>query len=84
MMNTTNRNVELERKDFLNSFFDSYRGDTLRRGALKALRFLVASEEPLSGKPAGWAAGTVYALANRDRRACGVAGLLNKDLEGSR
>ena len=41
-MNTTNRNVELECKDFLNSFFDSYCNDTLRKRALKALRFLVA------------------------------------------
>jgi hypothetical protein len=81
MMNTTNHNVDLECKDFLNSFFDSNCSDTLRKRALKALRFLVASDEPLSGEPAGWAAGIVYALANRDRRACGVPGLLNKDLE---
>ena len=70
-----------ECKDLLNAFFYSYSDDTLRKKALKALRFLVVSDEPLSGKPADWAAGIVYALANRNRRACGVPGLLNKDIE---
>ena len=45
------------------------------------MRFLVADDEPLLGKPSGWAAGIVYALANRYRQPCGVPGLLNKDLE---
>ena len=78
-MNTANRNVEC--KDFLNSFFDSYCNDTLRKRALKALRFLVAGDEPLSGKSGGGVAGIVYALANRDRLASGVPGLLSKDLD---
>jgi hypothetical protein len=81
MMKTTDRNFEPECKDFLNRFFDSYRDDTLQKQALKALRFLVADDEPLLGKPAGWAAGIVYALANRYRQPCGVSGLLNRDLE---
>ena len=80
-MNTTDCSFELECKDFLNRFFDSYRDDTLQKQALKALRFLMAGDEPLLGKPAGWAAGIVYALANRYRQPCGVPGLLNKDLE---
>jgi len=83
MMNATNGNVEPECKDFLNRFFDSYCDDRLRKRSLKVLRFLTASDEPLSGKPGGWAAGIVYALANRDRLPCGVPGLLNKDLEES-
>ena len=41
----------------------------------------MAGDEPLLGRSAGWAAGIVYALANRYRIACGVPGLLNKDLE---
>ena len=41
----------------------------------------MACDEPLLGRPGGWAAGIVYALANRYRIACGVPGLLNKDLE---
>ena len=80
-MKMTDRNFEPECKDFLNRFFDSYRDDTLQKQALKALRFLMASDNPLLGKPAGWAAGIVYALANRYRLPCGVPGLLNKDLE---
>lgn len=80
-MKTTDRNFDLECKDFLNRFFDSYRDDALRKRSLKAMRFLVADEELLLGKPAGWAAGIVYALANRYRQPCGVPGLLNKDLE---
>ena len=42
---------------------------------------LVAGDEPIRGKPEGWAAGIIYALANRDRRACGVPGMLNAELE---
>jgi hypothetical protein len=81
MMNTTNRDVELECRDFLNRFFDRYCDDTLRKRALKALRFVMSSDKQLLGKPAGWAAGIVYALCNRYRNACGVPDLLNKDLE---
>jgi hypothetical protein len=81
MMMMTDGNFEPECKDFLNRFFDSYRDDALRKSSLKALRFLMACDEPLLGRPGGWAAGIVYALANRYRIACGVPGLLNKDLE---
>ena len=49
-MNTTNRDVELECKDFLNRFFDNYRDDALRKNSLKALRFLRAEDKPLLGK----------------------------------
>lgn len=80
-MNTTNRDVELECKDFLNRFFDNYCDDALRKKSLKALRIVMACDEPLLGKSGGWAAGIVYALSNRYRTACGVPGLLNKDLE---
>ena len=48
---------------------------------MKALRFLAAGYEPMRRKPEGWAAGTVYALANRDRRACGMPGMLNAEFE---
>ena len=80
-MNTTNRDVELEFKDFLNRFFDNYADEPLRKRSLKALRFVMASDKRLLGKPGGWAAGIVYALCNRYRNAYGVPGLLNKDLE---
>jgi hypothetical protein len=48
---------------------------------MKALQFLAASDVAMEGKPAGWAAGIIYALANRDKRACGVPGLLNSEVE---
>jgi hypothetical protein len=48
---------------------------------MKALQFLAASDVAMEGKPAGWAAGIIYALANRDKRACGVPGLLNREVE---
>ena len=52
-----------------------------QKAAMKALRFLAAGDEPMHGKPESWAAGIVYAIANRDRRACGVPGMLNAEFE---
>jgi hypothetical protein len=49
-------------------------------GAMKALRFITASDEMLSGRPEGWAAGIVYRVANQDRQTCGVPGRLNSEL----
>ena len=67
--------------EHLDRFLQSYRDDALATKAVKVLRFLVASDISLEGKPAGWAAGIIYALVNRDRRACGVPGILNADFE---
>jgi len=53
----------------------------MQKAATKALRFLAADEEPMHGKPGGWAAGIVYSLANRDRRACGVPWMPNAEFE---
>jgi len=68
-------------RDHLDRFFFSYRDAKMQKTAMKALRFLAADDEPVRGKPEGWAAGIVYALANRDRRACGVPGMLNAEFE---
>jgi len=38
-------------------------------------------DKPLAGKPEGWAAGIIYGLANRHRRACGVPGSLNAEFD---
>ncbi|MFH1110430.1 MAG: DUF6398 domain-containing protein [Planctomycetota bacterium] len=65
----------------LERFFDDHPDATMRKRALRALRFVTASDEPLAGKPEGWAAGIIYAVANRDRQACGVHGLLNSEFE---
>ena len=77
----TNHGLELECKNFLNSFFDSYPDIALRARSLKALRFLMTDNERLTGKPTAWAAGIVYAVANLDRQPCGMPGLLNQDME---
>jgi hypothetical protein len=38
------------------------------------------SESRVGGaRPEGWAAGMIYAVANLDRQACGVPGLLNSE-----
>jgi hypothetical protein len=66
-------------RERLDEFFTSYRDGALEERAKKALRFLSTSEKPLAGKPEGWAAGIIYAVANLDRQACGVPGLLNSD-----
>jgi anthranilate/para-aminobenzoate synthase component I len=76
-----NHDLERECKQSLNSFFDRHPDDTLRARSLKALRFLMADAGTLSGNPAAWAAGIVYAVANFDRQPCGVPGLLNQELE---
>ena len=67
--------------EHLDRFFASYGDTKMQKAAMKALRFLAAGDEPMRGKPEGWAAGIVYALANRDRRACGVPGMLNAEFE---
>ena len=68
-------------RDHLDRFFASYGDAKMQKAAMKALRFLVAGDEPMRGKPEGWAAGIIYALANRDRRACGVPDMLNAEVE---
>lgn len=76
-----NENLALACRDGLNRFFGAHPDAAMKKRALKALRFLAACEKSLSGKPEGWAAGIVYGLANRDRQACGVPGLLNSEVE---
>lgn len=68
-------------RDQLDRFFASYGDANMQKTAMKALRFLAAGDERMRGKPEGWAAGIVYALANRYRRACGVPGMLNAEFE---
>lgn len=80
-MGMTNRNCELACRTLVERFFDDHPNAAMKRHALKALRFLAVSDKPLAGKPEGWAAGIIYAMANRDRQACGVPGLLNSECE---
>ncbi len=69
-------------KQHLDRFFRSYPDPVMQESAVKSLRFLAAGDQPLPGKPEGWAAGILYyCLANRYRRPCGVAGILNAEFE---
>ena len=80
-MPTTNQDCIRTCRGYLGHFFDRHPDAVTQKRALKALRLLSACDEPLRGKPAGWAAGIVYAVANRERRACGVPGMLNREFE---
>jgi len=72
---------QTSRRELLERFFADHPDAALHKRVLKALRFLAAGDKPLAGKPAGWAGGIIYAVANRDRQACGVPGLLNSEFE---
>lgn len=65
----------------LERFFRAHRDAATQSRVMKALRLLAACEKPLRGKPEGWAAGIIYWVANHDRQACGVPGLLNSEVE---
>ena len=80
-MTTAKQEMQRQCRAELDRFFATYPNPALQRSAAKALRFLVASDERLHGKPEAWAAGIIYALANRDRRPCGVPGMLNDEVE---
>lgn len=63
-MTMTNADAQTKCREQLDRFFASYRDPALKQSSLKALRFLAALDEPLRGKPEGWAAGIVYAVAS--------------------
>lgn len=80
-MTTTNRDFGLECMEFMDRYFVDHRDPVLESRAMNAMRFLAISDKRLPGEPAGWAAGIIYASANRHRQACGVPGLLNSEFE---
>ena len=69
-MTETKQNLQQQCQAQIERFFARYPNPVLQKSAAKALRFLAATDEPLRGKPEGWAAGIIYALANRDQRPC--------------
>src|SRR6185437_1315173 len=80
-MNTTTTQTEQPCREHLERFFGQYPDGTLNKRAMKALRLIAASGEPMPGRSAGWAAGIVYYLVNQCRQSCGVPGLLNSEFE---
>ena len=80
-MDRAKRDFELACREPLERFFGNHPNAVMKIRVLKALRFLTSIDKPLLGKPEGWAAGIIYAAANRDRQACGVPGILNREFE---
>lgn len=80
-MVTEEKDIQKQCREHLDRFFASYRDAKMQKAAMKTLRFMAAGDEPMGGKPEGWAAGTIYALATRGRRACGMPRILNADFE---
>lgn len=68
-------------RNSLERFFAEHPDTATQQRALKAFRLLTACEKTLRGNPEGWAAGIIYWAANNDRRACGVPGVLNSEVE---
>jgi hypothetical protein len=76
---SSNEKMLIGCREHLDRFFATYPNPVLEERAMKALDFLAKVKKPLAGKPEGWAAGMIYAVANLDRQACGVPGLLNSE-----
>ena|ERR1700678_987958 len=77
---TSRKDNSLNRcREQLDRFFAAFPNPGLSRRAAKALHLLAADEKFLLGKAEGWTAGIIYAVANLDRQACGVPGLLNSE-----
>jgi hypothetical protein len=81
MSNAPKREFETECRRHLDRFFAEYPNTALQKNTAKALRVLASEEMPLAGKREVWAAGIIYAVANRDRQAVGVPGILNSEFE---
>ena len=82
-MNAEPTDLERHSREHLDRFFAAHPNNGLHRRSLKALRFVASSGERLDGRPEGWSAGIVYAVANLDRQACGVPGVLNSEIEAA-
>ena len=80
-MGMPSHDCEMACRERLERFFGAHPDAAMQKRALKVLRFLTTGDKQLAGKPEGWAAGIIYTVANRDRRACGVPGLLNSEFE---
>jgi hypothetical protein len=76
-----NKTKDWDCGQFLTAFFKNYPDPNLQVKADRSLKKLLARKIPLSGKPGGWAAGIIYAVANEGRLPCGMPGLLNKECE---
>jgi hypothetical protein len=76
-----NKTIDQVCRQLLAAFFKKFPNARLQAETNRALKKLLAHQIPMPGKPSGWVAGIIYAVANQNRWPCGVPGLLNKEYE---
>jgi len=76
-----NKNTVQACQCLLASFFTKFPNHRVQVEMDQILKIILAHEIPLPGKPGGWAAGILYAIANKWRQPCGILGILNKEIE---
>ena len=76
-----NKNAVQTCQSLLACFFMKFPNHRVQVEADQVLKIILAHEIPMPGKSGGWAAGILYAIANKWRRPCGVLGILNKEIE---
>ena len=74
-----NETAAAECLQVLNAFFTRHPNPQLQAWAMGSFQKLLKRGVQLTGSPAGWMAGLVYAVANHGKRPCGVDGLLNAE-----
>ena len=80
-MTITDQTFDSACRAHLDRYFAAYPDPKLEGRALHALRLLRATDQPLTGISAGWAAGIIYLAATDGRITCGVPSVLNRDFE---
>jgi len=66
-------------RQLLAAYFTKFPNDLLQTETSLVLKRLSSRQIPMLGKPGGWADGIIYVVANQNRRACGIPGLLNRE-----
>ncbi len=80
-MFTKNKQTDQDYRELFAAFFSKFPNNRLQAETGRILTRLLAGDISLPGKPAGWVAGTIYAVANQGRRPCGIPGVLNQECE---
>ena len=76
-----NENEEQSCQTLLLAFYKKHPNPHLQVEVNRVLQALLDSKTPMPGKTGGWAGGIVYAVANSCKRACGIPGLLNSEIQ---
>ena len=81
VMITKTENTIRACRQIISEFFAKHPNIPLQSDVERVLELLLVNNIPMSGKPAGWAGGIIYAAANFRRIPCGIPGLLNHECE---